>query len=475
MWPFKRTSPTQKSLSTDELRVQLFKALSSPEKLKELCEQYKEQIVENVGDFCVVPAEIRKDPAAVNAFVQQTGAIAQFMSSECDSPELLNRLVGSPEDNPVVEMTGWLEDCYQRADQLEYESLIDEARQFLDQGANLQGNLLIYMQGRLGEFLFQSGKAQEAIAPFETALKLSQDAGDIEGELAYLAYLFEVHRYLGDIDVAVALGDELVALQGKQNLPTREKAVQQLRAGEPLCRVIWSIEDETYELNEVPQPEDGQRMQFQFMRNRMSLRKTERLVELGGALASEGKLAEGLEKFQEAADVDPFDPDPRYQQGICLLDLGAYSSAKEAFAETNRLAPGWFFTNRYVWLSEQLESGSVSDDEFKALRLIQDGGMELEQAIGLAEQAVEKSPGFAPFWLLLGNYQRNSGLSEEAAKSYREGLKVVEEAELECALRCGLATALPECDEQVALFRQVCELNGCLVSTAVATLMMARD
>ncbi len=38
----------------------------------------------------------------------------------------------------------------------------------------------------------------------------------------------------------------------------------------------------------------------------------------------------------------PHDPDPPYQSGMRLLELGAYTKARESFEEVERVAPGWF-------------------------------------------------------------------------------------------------------------------------------------
>ena len=60
--------------------------------------------------------------------------------------------------------------------------------------------------------------------------------------------------------------------------------------------------------------------QFQFRRNRLSLHKATTLTGQGNDLASSGEYAEALEKYHEAGEIDPHDPDPVYQSGTCLLD-----------------------------------------------------------------------------------------------------------------------------------------------------------
>lgn len=59
-------------------------------------------------------------------------------------------------------------------------------------------------------------------------------------------------------------------------------------------------------------PHVSRTTQFQFRRNRLSLQKATALVQQGNALASEGRHADALSKYQDANDVDPYDPDPVY-------------------------------------------------------------------------------------------------------------------------------------------------------------------
>ena len=244
-----------------------------------------------------------------------------------------------------------------------------------------------------------------------------------------------------------------------------------MRRGEPLCRVVCVRDGAELELGELSNFAEG-RYEFQFRRNRLQLQKAVTLVQQGNELASPGKLADALEKYQDATETDPHDPDPVYQSGVCLLEMGAYGRAREAFEEVERLAPGWFHCRSARWLAASLEDGNVSDEEFRVLRALEDGGLPPEQAIQIAKQAVKKYPSFAAFFLILGDLHRNRDDRAQAIACYRKGLELVGEPDLESRLLCALAGLLPkESTERCELLGRAVSLKGSLVAQAAAALL----
>jgi len=225
------------------------------------------------------------------------------------------------------------------------------------------------------------------------------------------------------------------------------------------------------ELDEITEVGEGS-YQFQFRRNRLSLQKATTLTEQGNQLASSGQSSDALEKYYEAMEVDPHDPDPVYQSATCLLELGAYGKAREASEEVERLAPGWFRCRTDRWLAEGLENGTISDEEFRVARALEDGGLDVTQATSIAEQAIERFPDFAPLHLLFGDLCRNGGDETGAVAAYRRGLALVEEPDLESRLLCALAGTLPsELPERKELVERAIELEGGLVAHATAQLI----
>jgi tetratricopeptide (TPR) repeat protein len=477
-WPFQRKGVVE--LTPEEVRDRLIAAADSPgRKLRRLCERHKGQVAANLGLMRKLPEGMEADPATLERYMPRLIAVARCLATECGAPELWGALCGTPDDNPLLQWERWYAELPGRMDRLEHDRLIDEARSFLDRARTLRGPAArqheAFLLGRLGELLFHSGRAPEAIEPFRAALALCRDLGDVDGQLAYLNNLLEVHRYRGESAEAAAMGEELAGLYerlGQDPAPVRRR-VRQHREGEPPCRIVCARDGDgrELELDEVEGALEG-RYEFRFRRNRMPLQKATALVQQGNRLASGGQLAEALEKYGEAAEIDPSDPDPLYQSGVCLLELGAYAQARAMFEEVERLAPGWFRCRSDRWLAASLEDGAVSDEEFRILRALEDGGLEPAAALEVAERAVAAYPDFAPFHLLLGDLRGEQGETVAAIRSYRAGLALAPEPDLESRLLCALAGLLPAgSTERKALVERAVGLDGSLVAHATAKLM----
>ncbi len=473
IWPFKKKTPAL--LTSSQLRDKLIDAAGSgsSQKLRSACEEHKAQVAEHVDAICKLPDDAPKDEASINAYIQKLGAVAHCLANECGAPELWNRLWGTPDDNPLVAVDQWYGDLPKRMHGLEYETLIEEANAFLEEFKSLQGDAArlneCYVHGRLGELLFHSGLASEAVEPFQAALEICDRRQDVEGQIAYLNNLLEVHCYLND-GQAIPVAERLLRVNRDNGLATEEteKRIDRLKEGEPLCRVVCVRDGVEIELSELNEAGEGS-YQFQFRRNRISLHKATSLTSLGNELASSGQISDALEKYFEASEVDPFDPDPVYQSGMCLIELGAYGQAREAFEEVERLAPGWFRCRTDRWLAAGLEQGTISNEAFLLLRTLDDGGLEDSAAHSLARQGLERFPDFAPLYLCLGDSCSNDA---EAIEAYRKGLALVEEPDLETRLLCALAGRMPAASsERNEIVSRAVQLDGSLVAVAMARLI----
>lgn len=476
-WPFKKSEPEQ--LTPVELRDRLIQTAISGSKrqLRSLCQRYKQQVASNVEFLAKIPEEIQADEATTNQHVQAMVAVAQCLANECRSPELWQQMTGTPDDNPLLALDHWFNDLQQRMQQLEFESLILEAESHLEvfqtfKGTNA-GHYETFVVGRLGELFFQSGKVESAFEPFHTALGMCEKAGDTEGQIIYLNNLHELHRYLGQTEEALKCRRQALLLTRQHGGDTEsiERRIAVMEQGEPLCRVVCLRDGTQLELDEITGVGEGS-YKFHFERNRISLQKTGILVQQGNGLASDGNLADALEKYQEAMEVDPHDPDPVYQSGTCLLELGAYEQAREAYEEVERIAPGWFRCRSDIWLARSLEEGVVSEEQFRVLRGIEDGGMDPQQSLSLITQAIDRFPDFAPFHLLCGELHGRLGNESEAERWHRSGLRHVQEPDLESRLLCALASLLPkDAAERKEVVERAMSLDGSLVAAATAKLI----
>lgn len=475
-WFFNRKSP--EPLDPVILRQKLIDAAAtgSNRTLRSACQKYKDQIARNLDVIQKVPDDLRTDEAALNRFAQCLIAVAQCLANECKSPELWNRMTGVSQENPLVQFDQWFADLPERVQQLEFDVLIKEAEALIQRAKTLRGGTArqheSYLYGRLGELLFHSGRVAEAIEPFKAAFDLCVQCDDVEGQIVYLNNLLEAHLYIDD-GLAVRTAEELLSLKQQKGVSHEDlqARLQRLRSGEPLCRVVCMRDDQEMELNEISSVGDGS-YQFVFRRNRLPLQMATILTEQGNQLATSGQLADALEKYQAASEVDPHNPDPVYQTGTCLLELGAYAKAREVFDEVERLAPGWFRCRSDRWLASGLESGTISNEEYRLLRILEDGNVETNQAKTLVEQALERFPDFAPFHRIRGQLNNQDGKVEEAISSYRRGIELSEEPDLESRLLCALVGVLPtESEERPRLIQRVLELPGSLVAQATARLI----
>ncbi|MEO1616415.1 MAG: tetratricopeptide repeat protein [Planctomycetota bacterium] len=472
-WPFKKTKPA--SLTPVELRDKLVEVAGSgaSRQLRSLCKQYKGQVAEHVDVICKLPNGMTTDDGSIDRYFQSLAAVAQCLAQECGAPELWNKLCGNPEDNPLVQWDHWFGELPDRMQRLEYDELIVEAEGFIEKAKTLKGGTArlneAYLYGRLGELLFHSGRVDEALEPFQSALDLCVESKDVEGQIAYLNNLLEAHCYLDDGQV-ISTADRLLGVKQANGLPSEdvEKRLASLRKGEPLCRIVCVRDGHELELGEITDIGEGS-YQFQFRRNRLSLHMAVTLTGQGNKLASTGQHSDALGKYHEANQVDPHDPDPVYQSGMCLLELGAYGKAREAFEDVGRLAPGWFRCRSDRWIASCLEDGTISVEEFMLVRTLDDGGLKPKQAVSLAKKGIERFPEFAPLYLFLGDHSKSE---QDAVAAYRKGLALVEEPDLESRLLCALAGRLPsDSPERKELVERAVNLKGSLVAVATAKLM----
>lgn len=475
-WPFRKPAP--EPLTPEQLRARLIDtaATGSRRQLRSLCRQYREQIATQVDFLRKIPEGLPQNDGSIDRHVQSLIAVAQCLARDCAAPELWNRLNGDLDGNPLTRFDQWVGALPQRMEQLEYDELITEARGFVDEFAKLRGSGAQHQQalanGRLGQLLFHSGRVADSGPVFDNALKLCRGAGDLEGQIAYLTALIEVHRYLGDgqvLTLAAQLRD--VRRSQGQSVDAIEKQLTMLRAGEPLCRVICLRNGQEFELDEITSVGQGS-YKFHFRRNRPTLEIVTALTRQGSQLASQGELAAALEKYQAAADIDPYDPDPVFLQAVCLLELGAYTQAKAALEEVERLAPGWFRCRSDHWIASGLEDGSISLEQWQVLRGLEDAGLKPPQIESIARQAISRFPDFAPFYLTAGDAALRRGDQPGAIAVYRRGLELSQEPDVESRLACALAANLPAgSPERAELIARTLRLKGSLVSQATARLL----
>jgi len=448
--------------------------------LADLCAKHQTAILAAFPSWQKIPENIRANQAAVKHYVETLITVATFFAENLRNPQLIQRLTGPQESNPLAEWQQGLQQARHLMNDLRYNEANRLLGQLLDKVRGLQGTgadeYLPITYGFLGESYLQQGEAAKALEPYKTALKLCQDVGDQEGMLAYWLNLYETYRYLGDGDSAATAAErasEIFEKQGEHHEAARyKKRANIARVGEPLNRVVINTGSEYFELSELAQI-TAKHVQFVFERNRITLRHAGQLTALGEQLGSKNQFGEALRSFQQGAKADSFDPNCHYLAGLTLVHLHRYAEAIDEYQTTERLAPGWFHCRYDLWLAQQLAEGRIDHETFLILYQLEDSPLPAKDKVRLAEKELQRKPELAALYFFLGENLSALGQQEAAETAYRNALECVKEPDLQTRLLLNLGTILRDKDEQIDLFQQAQKLNGNLVAAAMAAFTLS--
>jgi tetratricopeptide (TPR) repeat protein len=465
----------------DELKQLLFQAIRSKDlrRLEKLCRANQGMIAEHFPRWQKVPDQMRGDRAALDGYMHALVTIAQCFAQRLGTAELMERLMGTEQTNPLARWQKSLQQAVKLIEELRFPEARDLLTNLLidfrrSEGSGVDAYLPITL-GRLGECYFQAGEAEKALPHLDQACRLCEENGDAEGVIAYLHNLYEVHRYLGQPEPAAVYNERLAAIleqQGRRTEAARaRKQAQIVRAGEPLNRVIAVVNDTRCEIDDVEVGAD-QKVQFLFERNRVTLRPAETLTQRGEQLAGAGRYEEALGEFRAATQADPFDPHCRYLEGLTLLYLGRPVDAVESYQAAEERAPGWFHCRADLWLAQQMTLGTIDQPTFLALNVLEDGQASPKEKVRLAEEALARAPHLAALHLERGKNLVRLARSEEARTAFRQGLACASESDVRTRLLVELGVLVEEQGERVSLLREAATLKGNLVAAATATLAL---
>jgi tetratricopeptide (TPR) repeat protein len=466
----------------DTLRAELFQAARDPATLEPFCRTHAALIRQHFASWRKLPDEIRDQPEAMRAYVDGLVAVANFFESHLGDPSLHQALAGPPGSNPIERWDAILDQARQEMNELRYDEASARLTDLAIDIGRLKGSAvdayLPVVFGSLGECHFQSGRADRAVEPTRQALALVRKSGDAEGILAYLGNLYETHRYLGQAEPAAACADELATLYEQMGQPGQARRYRNqsrlVRAGEPLLRIVLDVSGQRYELDEVIKGVEGS-VKFLFERNRLALQPSQVLTQQGEGEASQGRFDQALAFFREASEADPYNPQPVYEAGLTLLYLQRPSDAVEYYDRTEELAPGWFHCRSEGWLARQLATERYSHDIFLTLHNVQDGPLAPSVKMQLVTRSLAEAPDLALMHHLHGKLLAEAQQLAAAGAAFRRGLDCAEEPDIKTRLLVDLASTLDSDAERKELCRQARALNGNLVASATAALVLAFD
>ncbi|MDB5289503.1 MAG: hypothetical protein JWL69_744, partial [Phycisphaerales bacterium] len=468
--PFSNTPVS--TIDPERLREMLAAAVAAKDgdRLNQLATAHRDVIKHHFANWQRVPIAMREDQAAMQKYANFLIVIAQYFRDVFNDPSLLKLLTGDEADSPLAQWQNKL----RQSDAYVNELRFDDARALLEKAlADIQtlktsGPVSYHAvtEGKLAHCHFHAGDPLTARPYAEHALALSEEKGDEQGTAASLRELYDLHRYLGNWDLAAGYADRLAAHALKSGHPPESqrwaKQAQLVRAGEPLCRMTFWVNDAHYEADNLPTL-TGAKVRYGFMRNRAPLGISQGLVMRAGQLAQTGKFEESLAELRAAAKADPFDPQPHYQLAATLMHLERASEAVPEYDATEALAPGWFFCRAERWLAAEIAEGREDIATSRVLRTeeMPAEAMTVEQRINAIEDALTRATSARPLLHLYhGKCLTALEKRTEAEAAFRAGLELVQEPDTRSRLLIELQNVVPAEEEKIRLLREAAAVTG---------------
>lgn len=462
-----------------ELRDALFDAVGARDQgtFRRLVDARAELIAQSFPQWTAVADDERADPARVEWLFQGVAAVAEHFAEQRGDDRLLQQIQGDGKD-PI---SRW-QDALQQVDEHLGAGELDAAQALLDeqlvavrqlQGGSAATMLALTLSAQARRF-YAEGLVERALEPLAEALDIAREAEDLQGEHTYLGNLAELFQYLGDWEQA---GDcfgeqaELLLEAGADEQADRAAArAERVRAGEPLNRVIAVVDGEPFELAEVPLQGEVA-VAFVFHRSRPTLPAALRAVARGLEATGGGQHEDALVAFDEAAAADPLAPQPPYQRGITLLQLGRAAEAGAAFAQAEALAPGWFRVRAHRWIAAEVASGRLPAAAFEALRSLQSEAP-AEEKLAQVQAALAEVGRCAHLELELGKQHAALGHADEATRVWRAALEPEPEPDVRSRLLTALSTTAEPGERRELLQAVVAIEGGNLIAQASAAVTL---
>lgn len=460
-------------LDPDALRDQLFDAVGDARSLSDLCQSHEATILEHFPSWTVVPADVRGDPRACSRWAEGLIGVAQYFAAQ-GRPELIQRLSPPAERNPLAQ---WKSRIIEARDHIASGQLSEAGRLLhgcLEEFQSLVGtgsdHYLALTYGGLGQCEFHGGAAHAALPRMQKALQLCEASADEEGIQTYVLGLYQLHRYLGETEVAAEFAERLAggAAEDTEKRRWRRQAAL-VRRGEPLNRVVVQVGGERFELDEVPHVQGS--VQFHFERNRIALSLAETWIERGEARGAAGGYEEALACFEKAAQIDKFHPHPHYLAGQTLLSLRRAEPAVASFERAEALAPGWYHCRAGHALAHRIARGEVAYEAF-ALIVELGGHKDPETRVRLAAAALDRTPQLPALHLELGRGLAELGRRGEAGAAFDQGLALDGDVDVRTRLLVELANVTASPLERARHLEEAVALSGNLVAGAMARVML---
>ncbi|MCR9165904.1 MAG: tetratricopeptide repeat protein [Nannocystaceae bacterium] len=483
------------SSTHDELLEQLIALVhrGDEEGLQQLCLENRGQIEREFRGWKTVPPAWREDRDSLDRYVAGLLGIARFFADGLGRPELLDHLMGRDRSegdaSPLERWHEGLESAQTSLDEGRHRDAATLLQNIVDETDGVRGSwvdeYLPVTLGMLGGAYFNAGLVERASDPTSRALAMCRETGDEDGIVAYLTNLHEIRRYLGESEdaatLARALAERLESSDPNraQRMQTRARIIEE---GEPSLRVVVLPPDGSgpYELDQLdllaPLEQGADSLlgglRFAFERNRVTLGGCAHKLETGREFATHGRLAEAVASFEEAAQLDPWAPDPPYLRGLALAELGRFDEALLAYDRVEELAPGWHRVAEDRALVAAIAAGELESDALNIVREIEDGPRMPRAKIAVAHGALERFPALARLHFALGRAHWSVDEHEEARAAWRTALETADNASIRTRALAELGATALDSDEGVRDLHGAIEEDGELVASAMARVLL---
>lgn len=483
------------SSTHDELLEQLIALVhrGDDDGLQRLCLENRGMIEREFRGWKTVPPAWREDRDSLDRYVAGLLGIARFFADGLGRPELLDHLMGRDrpegESSPLERWHDGLESAQKSLDEGRHREAATLLQNIADETDGVRGSwvdeYLPVTLGMLGGAYFNAGVVERASEPTSRALAMCRETGDEDGIVAYLTNLHEIRRYLGESEDASTLARAL-AERLEDTDPNRSRRMQTrariIDEGEPPLRVVVLPPDGSgpIELDQLdllaPLEDDADSLlgglRFAFERNRVTLGGCSHKLEAGREFATHGRLAEAVTSFEDAAQLDPWAPDPPYLRGLALAELGRFEEALSAYDRVRELAPGWHRVEEDRALVAAIAAGALEPDALNIVREIEDGPRTPRAKIAVAHGALERFPTLARLHFALGRAHWSVDEHDEARDAWHQALETADNTSIRTRALAELGATALDSDEGVRDLHRAIEEDGELVAAAMARVLL---
>lgn len=461
----------------EELRNELFDAIKRNHltEFELLCRQNESRILKSFNYWKKTPEEYKRDPEQAQLYLNCLIIMANYFARELKRNDLHQILSGIDNSEHSQQWQEAMVKTRKMMEELNVVEAIPLLKEYAEKAEGMTGptvsSLLPLTLGHLGECYFQNGQAREAVEPTMRAMKMVGEQGDPDATIAYLRNLYEIHRYLGEGQIAADYARQIAdKLYDAGNLFVASNWRHQARAvekGEPLLRVVVKVGDELFELDEIPVTKT-EKVEFVFMRNRYELRTASKLCEQGKALAEEGKADEAVTVFEQAAELDKYNPTPHYFIAAVRMHQRRIEQAIASYETTEALAPGFESCRSETWLARQIASGKLDFDSYGAILRTVNDAVPADERLALINQLETKYPNFTEVLYQKGKILAYTKNRPEAMKVWTTALESAEDADLRTRLLADLALLTEDKQEKFKIVATGKDVEkGNLVATAM--------